>query len=123
MKLRYGSQRSQFGVLRRPIGKNPTAVIMLVHGGFWTWPYGRWLMWRLARDVRRRTWSSFVVSYRRLGRFGGGGGWPATFTDVRDAVDRLDGELARQDLRLPVVVVGHSAGGHLALWCARNVRS
>lgn len=93
---------------------------MLVHGGFWSWPYGRWLMWRLARDVRTRGWASFTVSYRRLGRFGGGGGWPATFTDVRDAVDRLGDELAREGRRVPVVIVGHSAGGHLALWCAKE---
>jgi EAL domain-containing protein (putative c-di-GMP-specific phosphodiesterase class I)/acetyl esterase/lipase/GGDEF domain-containing protein len=118
--LRYGSQRSQFGVLRRPRRTAASAVVVLVHGGFWSWPYGRWLMWRLARDVRARGWASFTVSYRRLGRFGGGGGWPATFTDVRDAVDRLGAELTKETRRVPVVIVGHSAGGHLALWCAKE---
>ena len=97
---------------------------MLLHGGSWSWPYGRWLMVLVARDARRRGWNTYNVKYRRLGRFGGGGGWPATFTDVTAAldalVDRLNtgklGSAASVDKR--VAVVGHSAGGHLALWLA-----
>lgn len=118
-RLRYGESRRQVGVLRQPAnpGSEPTPVVVLLHGGFWRWPYGRWLMWRLTRDVRRRGWASYDVEYRRLGRFGGGGGWPNTFDDVRAAFDRLVEHL---DITgpPPVVVVGHSAGGHLALWLA-----
>jgi len=69
----------------------------------------------LARDVRSRGWASLNVGYRRLGRFGGGGGYPATFDDVRSAVDLLADHDDVVDLDR-VVLVGHSAGGHLALW-------
>lgn len=53
----------------------------------------------------------FNVEYRRLGRFGGGGGWPATFDDVADAVTAISDRFPE----LPLLMVGHSAGGHLAL--------
>jgi acetyl esterase/lipase len=61
--------------------------------------------------------ASWNVEYRRLGQ--PGGGWPGTYLDVGRAVDHLHA-LARQyalDLGR-VVVVGHSAGGHLAMWAA-----
>jgi acetyl esterase/lipase len=124
-KIRYGSSRGQFGVLTRPRGGRPTAVVVLVHGGFWTWPYNRWLMLRLARSVRKRGWASFNVEYRRLGRFGGGGGFPETFDDVRSAIglalQSARSAEARFERRVPVAVVGHSAGGHLALWAGREI--
>jgi len=78
------------------------------------------------RSARRRGWNTYNVSYRRLGRFGGGGGWPSTFDDVAAALDALLerlhagqlGDDAHADRR--VVLVGHSAGGHLALWLAKE---
>lgn len=99
-------------MLRRPRSAiDRSCVIVLVHGGFWRWPVNRWVTSLLARDAARRGFTVFNVEYRRLGRFGGGGGWPETFDDVADAVtvvaERLD------DSR--IVLVGHSAGGHLAL--------
>lgn len=124
-KLRFGPHRSQTAVFRASRrGSAPRPTVMLLHGGSWSWPYGRWLMVLVARDARRRGWNTYNVKYRRLGRFGGGGGWPATFTDVTAAldalVDRLNtgklGSAASVDKR--VAVVGHSAGGHLALWLA-----
>jgi acetyl esterase/lipase len=54
------------------------------------------------------------VEYRRLG---GGGGWPATFLDVAAAADRASGLEEG-----PVTVIGHSAGGQLALWAAARAR-
>ena len=44
-------------------------------------------MWLLARDVTRRGWGLFNVDYRRVGRLGGGGGWPETFDDARTAIE------------------------------------
>ncbi len=112
MRLRYGLERNQFGVLHEPrVPDSPTCVIVLVHGGFWRWLFNRWVMSLLARDAARRGFTVFNIEYRRLGRFGGGGGWPETFDDVTDAVacmaERFEGA--------PIVLVGHSAGGHLAL--------
>jgi acetyl esterase/lipase len=60
------------------------------------------------------TWS---VEYRRVGD--DGGGWPGTFQDVAAAADFLRTVADRHHLDLErVVAVGHSAGGHLAMWLA-----
>ena len=68
----------------------------------------------IAADLVRRGWAVWNVEYRRIG---GGGGWPETFADVAAAIDRLDGLHPSLDLTR-VDVLGHSAGGHLALWAA-----
>jgi acetyl esterase/lipase len=96
-------------------------VAVLLHGGFWRVPYKRDQMEPLARDLRLRGWASWNVEYRAMGprRRGGGGGWPVTGEDVAAAIDRLASVDAPLDLRR-VVAIGHSAGGHLALWAARR---
>ena len=67
-------------------------------------------------DLAGRGWAVWNLEYRRVGRYSGGG-WPATFEDVAAGIDHL----ARLDEPLDldrVVAIGHSAGGHLALWAA-----
>jgi acetyl esterase/lipase len=78
-------------------------------------------MHALAADLVRRGVAVWNVEYRRVGC--PGGGWPGTFDDVAAGADLL-GELAgRFGLDLGrVAVVGHSAGGHLALWLAARHR-
>jgi acetyl esterase/lipase len=64
------------------------------------------------------TWS---IEYRRVGD--PGGGWPGTFVDVAAAADHLRALAAEYHLDMErVVAVGHSAGGHLALWLAGRHR-
>ncbi len=122
VKISYGATRHQVGVLRAPVSRSAddllTPMVVLVHGGFWRWPYNRWLMLLLERDLAQRGWGTFNIGYRRLGRFGGGGGWPATFDDVRNAIDAVSTHEATA--ARPVVVVGHSAGGQLALVAAAS---
>jgi acetyl esterase/lipase len=118
--LRYGTRRGQVGELwwpspeSRPAGDLP--VVVLVHGGFWRAPYTKTLMRGLARSITEHGWVAWNIEYRRVGFFGGGGGWPNTFDDVAAAVEVLE---AQPGLDLErVVTCGHSAGGHLALWLA-----
>ena len=90
-------------------------MVVLIHGGSWHKRYGRVFMRWIAGDLLRRGYAVWNIEYRRLGD---GGGWPATFADVAAAIDHLaalDGE--RLDLDR-VTLLGHSAGGHLALWAA-----
>jgi len=68
----------------------------------------------LVADLLRRGWATWNIEYRRVGE---GGGWPATFVDVADAIDHLRELPAPLDLDA-VSLLGHSAGGHLALWAA-----
>ena len=114
-ELTYGDTSEQTVDLRWPAeGDSPFPVVVLVHGGFWRQQYGRDLMVPLSRDALDRGYATANVEYRRVG---GDGGWPATFTDVAAAVDALADADAPIDLDR-VVVVGHSAGGHLAAWVA-----
>jgi len=109
----YGPHRSQRADLYLPLGAGPHPVMVAIHGGAWHKRYGRSLMRGLAGDLVRRGWAVWNIEYRRLG--GGGGGWPATFDDVAAAVDHLGSLDAPLDLD-GVSFLGHSAGGHLALW-------
>ena len=113
MVVRYGSHPSQVAELFRPAtaGRPPVAVV--IHGGFWRHRYNRHLMDDLCRELAGRGWAAWNLEYRRLG---GDGGWPATFDDVGSGVDAL-AEVDGLDLGR-VVAIGHSAGGHLALWAA-----
>jgi acetyl esterase/lipase len=116
---RYGAERAQAAELWLPAPRpaKPIGVVVLVHGGFWRSGYGRDLMEPLARDVIRRGWAAWNVDYRPSSA--SGGGWPGTFTDVADAIDLLATKAEERSLDLDkVVVVGHSAGGCLALWAA-----
>ena len=109
----YGPEPDQVGDLRRPGGRDPYPLAVLIHGGFWSDPWTRDLMDGLAVDLVGTGFVTWNVEYRRLG---GDGGWPATFLDVAGAIDagaRFSGVDPSR-----MVVVGHSAGGHLALWAA-----
>jgi acetyl esterase/lipase len=114
----YGPDRSQRADLYLPRGAGTHPVMILIHGGSWTARYGRIVMRGLAGDLLRRGWAVWNIEYRRVGN---GGGWPATFADVAAAIDYLAGVAAPLDLDR-VSVLGHSAGGHLALWAAARER-
>jgi acetyl esterase/lipase len=114
----YGPDRSQRGDLHLPSTAGPHQVMILIHGGSWQSRYGRIVMRELAGDLLTRGWGIWNIEYRRVGN---GGGWPATFLDVAAAIDRLAELDADLDLDR-VSVLGHSAGGHLALWAAARDR-
>ena len=104
------------GDLRLPRGPGPHPVAVVIHGGFWRAQYRRDLMNGISGDLAGRGWASWNIEYRRVGA---GGGWPETFDDVAAAVDEV--AVFAEEHRLDpsrTVTVGHSAGGHLALWAA-----
>jgi acetyl esterase/lipase len=104
----YGRHRSQVGELFEPEGP-AVGVAVVLHGGFWRASYDRHLMNDLCRDLAAYGWRAWNLEYRRLGD---GGGWPETFDDVAAGIASLPASKG------PTVVIGHSAGGHLALWAA-----
>src|SRR5262245_62366097 len=118
----YGSRAEQFGELWLPTGAGPFPVVLLVHGGCWrnTLP-GLEFVRSLAAAFVERGLAVWNVEYRRIGD--DGGGYPGTFLDVAAAADFLRTLSRRRPLDLErVVAVGHSAGGHLALWLAGRSR-
>lgn len=121
-RIAYGGDALQFGELWLPRGQGRHPVIVLIHGGCWRADLpGLELMDYMAADLRDRGYAIWNLEYRRIGH--PGGGYPGTFQDVSTGLDHLR-VLAPQfnlDLRR-VVVSGHSAGGHLALWAAARDR-
>jgi acetyl esterase/lipase len=117
-RVEYGNAPSQFGELFVP-SDDPRGTIVLVHGGSWRTDTNLSLVRPVARDLSREGYVVWNVEYRRVGE--PGGGWPGTFEDVGTAIDHL-GALSGDHPVDPdrVVVVGHSAGGTLALWAARR---
>jgi acetyl esterase/lipase len=121
IRLAYGPEKAQFVDLWLPAGKGPHQVVVLVHGGCWQSSYGLDLMDWAADDLRRRGVAVWNIEYRRLGE--PGGGYPGTFQDVGKAMDLLGASAGKYGLKLDqVVAIGHSAGGHLALWAAARSR-
>ena len=92
----------------------PWPVAVLLHGGYWRDRYDLHLMDGLAAELAGRGWLVANAEYRRVGA--DGGGWPATFDDVRGAVAAAAALPGADPSR--VVAIGHSAGGQLALWAA-----
>ena len=117
----YGRTAAQFGELWLPRRQPPLGAVVLLHGGFWSAEYGLDLMTDLATDLVARGWAVWNLEYRRIGD---GGGWPATFADVAAGIDHLEDLPVRTggSPRRPTVLVGHSAGGHLAVWAAGRHR-
>lgn len=118
----YGLSADQEADLYLPEIPRPP-VVCLLHGGFWRMPYGRDQMAAVAEALVSRGFAIWNLEYRRLGV--PDAGWPATMDDVAAGVDHLvQLSAAGIDLDLDrVVIVGHSAGGHLALWAAARHRA
>ena len=115
-RITYGDDASQFGDLFLPSGHGPHPVVLMLHGGCWRAQYGLGPMGQLARAIANRGAAVWSLEYRRLGN---GGGWPHTFLDVATGTDLLRDLGDKHNLDLTkIVAVGHSAGGHLALWAA-----
>ncbi|GAB3818443.1 hypothetical protein GCM10028895_15720 [Pontibacter rugosus] len=119
--IKYGSDSLQFGELRLPEGKGNFPVVVVVHGGCWLNQYNLQYMSHLSDALTKAGYATWNIEFRRVGD--AYGAWPGTFQDVAMATDHVR-ELAK---RYPldakkVVVIGHSAGGHLALWLAARHR-
>ena len=116
IRLAYGPDSLQFGELYIPQHcKRPTPVVTLIHGGCWRSRYDYTLMDSMSVDLSRRGYAVWNIEYRRTED--AGGGWPGTFLDVGHAFRHLTTLADPYDLDLNnIVIMGHSAGGHLALW-------
>ena len=100
--IRYGDEVDQFVELRTVLDARGTAV--LLHGGFWRRHWHRDLMDRMAIALLDTGWTTANVEYRR-----GTGSYATADSDVGAAVDAIAGNGG------PVITIGHSAGGYLAL--------
>jgi acetyl esterase/lipase len=120
--VHYGADPLQIADLWLPPGRGPHPVVLMVHGGCWQSDVAdRRIMNWIAADLRGRGIAVWNIDYRGVDR--AGGGYPGTFRDAAAAADALRAHAAQYRLDLShVVAVGHSAGGHLALWLAGRPR-
>jgi acetyl esterase/lipase len=116
-RLAYADHPSGFGDLRLPPGDGPFPVVVLVHGGCWLAEYDLGYLASLAAAITAEGYATWSIEFRRVGEEGGG--WPGTFADVAAAADHVRVLARSYPLDTDrVIAVGHSAGGHLALWLA-----
>jgi acetyl esterase/lipase len=116
-RVAYGDDPLQFGELRIPEGEGPHPIVIVIHGGCWLAEYDLGYISAFADALTGAGVATWSIEYRRVGD--DGGGWPGTFQDVADAADFLIEIALEYNLDLDqIAAVGHSAGGHLALWLA-----
>lgn len=119
-ELRYGPGGEAFGHLYLPADAGPHPVAVVLHGGCWQAEYGLRPLSSLCATLAREGIAAWNLEFRRVGN---GGGWPETFEDVAAGADFLRTFASAHGLDLArVIALGHSAGGHLALWLAARHR-
>jgi acetyl esterase/lipase len=119
-RLPYGPDPNQFVDFRRSTVAGTRPLAIMTHGGFWRARVDLTYAGHLCIALGHAGYATANLEYRRVGHEGGG--WPGTLEDVRRAVEfarerapEFDGDPAR------AIVLGHSAGGHLALWLSAEI--
>jgi len=120
-RIAYGADTSQFFDLFLPASKAKpresaagliSGLVVMIHGGFWRAKYDLAHVSHLCAALAAAGIATASLEYRRVGN---GGGWPATFEDVRAGLAAV-----RKHFAAAPAVIGHSAGGHLALCLAAD---
>lgn len=124
LTVAYGVGPERVGEVYLPATDAPAPLVVVLHGGFWEDPYDRTHLRPMAVGLVEAGFAVCLPEYSRVGQLDGG--WPGTFDDVATAMDTLPALVAsaaegRIDASRPVLV-GHSAGGQLALWAASRHR-
>lgn len=120
----YGQHALQRAEVRLPQGvRDAVPLVLLWHGGFWRTGHDMSEVAPLAAALAANGFAVASLEYRAVGD---GGGWPGTLEDAALAADTVPGlvEAERPGLvdQRRIVYAGHSAGGHLAVWCAMRGR-
>jgi acetyl esterase/lipase len=121
-RVKYGEDPQHFAELRFPVGRGPFPFLFVIHGGFWQSAYDLSHIGHLCAAFTSKGIVTCNLEYRRLGD--PGGGWPGTFQDIGLATDHIL-KIISPDPRVDLArtaVIGHSAGGHLALWLGGRLR-
>lgn len=114
-RIEYGPGPNRFGELRVPAGPGPHPVAIVIHGGCWLSIADLSYMRPLASELGRLGWATWTLEFNRIDQ--AEGRWPGILEDVAAGADLLRDLAQEHGLDLGrVAAVGHSSGGHLALW-------
>ena len=119
--MQWGAEEWQFADLYMPDNESPFAnehglpCIMLIHGGFWKSEYTSELMKPIAEDLAEAGLAAWNIEFKRWND-NETGVWMDTLSDVLRAWGQL-ALLPGIDI-MRSMVMGHSAGGQLALLIA-----
>jgi acetyl esterase/lipase len=111
-RIPYGTDANQFFDVfpAQPVpAQTPSRLAIMIHGGFWRSKYDVTHASHLCAGLAATGVTTVSLEYRRVGT---GGGWPATFEDIQAGYAEA---LIHFPEAKPPIVLGHSAGGHLAL--------
>jgi acetyl esterase/lipase len=121
-RVPYGADSNQFVEVRLPKGKGSHPVLLNIHGGYWRAKYDLAHGGHLCEALRSVGVATFNLEYRRVGN--DGGAWPGTFADIRSAYRFIQQSGSKFSLDFErMAVMGHSAGGQLALCLAAHETS
>lgn len=119
LKIPYGDDPLQFGWLWKPDKPSHKSTIVIVHGGCWLNAFGVDHSFPMATALVQAGHPVWSLEYRRTGD--AGGGWPGSFDDIKLALGNLE-QLHEHDINTDsIILMGHSAGGHLALLAASEL--
>lgn len=111
LPVSYGSEERQTGDLRLPAGPGPHPLAIFLHGGFWRHQWTSDTIEPLAADLTNRGFASWNLEYSRSGL-----GPCHASADVSLAIASVPLLAEKHPIDpLRTIIIGHSAGGHLAL--------
>lgn len=109
--LAYGAHPDQVADVRHGARGGQLPLVVVIHGGFWKPAYDRSHAEAMGSALALAGWSVLTLEYRRIP------GQPeAMLEDIASALRNLPALVAPHNG--DVLLIGHSAGGHLVLWAA-----
>ena len=111
-KISYGKDPLQYGLLWKADNSKDKPLVVLVHGGCWLNAFGVDHAQPMSSALAQAGFDVWALEYRRTGDEGGG--WPGSFEDIQAGITHIN-QLPEAVNRREVILIGHSAGGHLAL--------
>ena len=116
LTLAYGDEADQVADIRYGARGSELPLVVLIHGGFWKPEYDRVHVAAMSNALAEAGWTTLTLEYRRVS-----GEPDVTLHDMATALRVLPARVECHNGQ--VLLIGHSAGGHLALWLAAQVRS
>lgn len=115
---RYGHDPDQFVTMQLPgTGRHQRGLAVLIHGGYWRAKVDATVMLPMAEVLLQQGWAVVNIEYRR----GPASQWPVPSRDVSKAVGLAQKLRASSKIAGPMILIGHSVGGQLALLNAQEV--